>query len=526
MPVRARGKLKTTVAHEPISFVCDGPVLESFLFDNSPVAIIQGPIGSGKTRAAVMRMVRHCSEQPRQRDGKRRSRWLVVRQTYPELKTTTIKAFIEQFPEGTEREGGFGGMTWSPPFTYHFSAGDVEAEFIFLALENEDDLKKLRSLECTGIYVNELQYIDLSTFSEGDSRVGRFPSVKDGGCAWTGVIADMNAPEALHWVPIMFGLVPAPDYFTPDDLKAHRRPETWRLFLQPPALIEVLDDDGEVVEYKVNPKAENRNNLREDYYPRKLNGTTKAWIDANLLNKPAALIKGRPVHQGYRREKHVAKTKLTFEPDLDLYGGFDFGVTPAAVFGQQVAERRWKILLEMYAEDLAADAFAPIVRQTLIQKFPGLDMTRLKLFGDPGGDIRDQGFGVTAFAVFRKHHLILTRAPGHNRLPARKECVDSVLKDFPGGYPRILFDPQTRMLQMGLQGGYQFKDVHSPTGVYKSDQIVKNQYSHVVEAFQNLLLGGGEGAAVLFGENRAQPVNTQKHARVFDRGPRRFGGRR
>jgi hypothetical protein len=46
-------------------------------------------------------------------------------------------------------------MNWSPPCTYYFSAGDVEAEFIFLALENEDDVKKLRSLECTGIYFNE-----------------------------------------------------------------------------------------------------------------------------------------------------------------------------------------------------------------------------------------------------------------------------------------------------------------------------------------------------------------------------------
>jgi hypothetical protein len=50
--------------------------------------------------------------------------------------------------------------------------------------------------------------------------------VKDGGCNWTGVIADMNAPEALHWVPIMFGMTPIPDHFTPSRSQQHSRPRT------------------------------------------------------------------------------------------------------------------------------------------------------------------------------------------------------------------------------------------------------------------------------------------------------------
>jgi hypothetical protein len=96
-----RPALLNSANHEPLTFEVDGKVLDAFLFDNSPVAIIQGPIGSGKTRAALMRMIRHCSEQPKQKDGKRRSRWLVVRQTYPELKTTTIKAFPRPSPRGS-----------------------------------------------------------------------------------------------------------------------------------------------------------------------------------------------------------------------------------------------------------------------------------------------------------------------------------------------------------------------------------------------------------------------------------------
>ncbi len=479
----ARGKTRAQVqaaASEPrpITFEPDGWTLDRFLLDNSDAAIIQGPIGSGKTRAAIMRMLRHCSEQPRQRDGKRRSRWIVVRQTYPELKSTTINAFLETFPDGE-----YGTMNWSPPFTYYFDHGDIEAEFIFLALEKEEDVKKVRSLEVTGAYVNELQYVVLPIFGEIKSRTGRYPSVKDGGCTWAGVIADMNAPEALHWVPIMFGQTPVPDYFTPDDVRTHKLPPGWVLFKQPPALIEEMGDSGEVIDYKVNPAAENLKWLRDsgDYYAKQIHGKTKAWIDANLLNRAAAVMKGRAVHPLFSADRHVSRTPLKFNPDLDLYGGFDFGLTPAAVFGQTVRGRVF-VLFEMYAEDIGSITFAPMVRRELATRFPGLDFERVKLFGDPGGDVRGQADELTAFQIFRRNGLMIQKAPGANRfagLHGRKETVDTILNRQVDGYQGLLLDPGCRMLASGLQGGYQFKDVQSPTGVYKSDQVIKNQYSHI-----------------------------------------------
>jgi hypothetical protein len=508
-----------------INFEPDGYVLERFLVDRSEVAIIQGPIGSGKTRAAIMRMIAHCAEQPKQRDGMRRSRWLVVRQTYPELKSTTIKAFEEMFPPGE-----FGTMTMSPPFTYHFRHGDIEAEFIFLALEKEDDVRKLRSLEVSGVYFNETQYIEMSMFSEALSRTGRYPSVKDGGCTWAGVIADMNAPEALHWVPIMFGLTPVPDYFTPDDVRAHKLPEGWCLFQQPPALIEVTDPNGNIAEYKVNPQAENLRWLRNagDYYAKKVNGATKAWIDANLLNRPAAIMRGRAVFPGFSADRHVSRQPLKFQPELDLYVAFDFGLTPAAVFGQTVRGRIF-VLAEMYAEDIGAVTFAPMVKKEILTKFPGIDISAIKMYGDPGGDIRGQDSEQTAFQVFRRHGMNMQRAPGANRFngpSGRRETVETILGRQVDGYQALLLDPSCRMLANAMQGGYQFKDVRTSAGMNKTDIIVKNQDSHVAEAFQYLCLGMGEGANLFFGLERAKPVSTKVNARVFDRGPRQIGRRR
>jgi len=475
-------------------FEPDGEILTRFLLASGDVDVIQGPIGSGKTRTAIMRMLRHASEQPVSRSGLRKSRWAVVRQTFPELKTTTINAFLELFPEGLEADGGFGSMSWSPPFTYHFRYGDIEAEFIFLALDKEDDVKKLRSLEVTGVYFNELQYTGLLMVTEALSRTGRFPSVRDGGCTWSGVIADMNAPEELHWVPIMFGKAPVPDHFTPDQVRQHKRPPTWNLYVQPPALL-VLDEElkrhgleplnpGEDVEYCVNPQAENLKWLRPGYYAQKIHGVTRQWIDANCRNIAASLMKGRAVHPMFRaaneRNSHVAEAALKFTPDLDLYVGLDFGLTPAAIFGQTF-RGRVLVLAELYAEDVGAVTFAPFVKAELLRRFPGVDPARVKFFGDPGGDIRGQAEERTAFDIFRKNGMPVVRAPGANRFlgrGGRKEVVDNLLSRQVDGYQALLVDPNCRMLVAGLGGGYQFKVTNSSAGQFVSGDIVKNQYSH------------------------------------------------
>jgi hypothetical protein len=530
-------KAASTPPREPIRFEPDGRILSAFLLADSEFDIIQGPIGSGKTDAAIMRLFRHASQQPAQRDGVRRARFAIVRSTFPELKTTTIPSFVNLFPEGSEAQGGFGEMSWSPPFTYHMRYGDIEAEFIFLALDKDDDVKKLRSLQLTGIYFNELQYINLMLVTEGLSRCGRYPSVKNGGCNWSGGIADMNAPESLHWAPIMFGKAPVPDHFTPDDVQRHRRPPDWCLFVQPPALL-VLDEGlkasglealnpGDEVEYCVNPGAENLRWLRPDYYPKKIHGVTRQWIDANCRNIAASQMKGKAVHPLFRsaneRNSHVASNSLKFSPDLDLYCGLDFGLTPAAVFGQTVRGRIF-VLAELYAEDVGAVTFAPFVKAEILRRFPGLDPNKVKFFGDPGGDIRGQAEEKTAFDIFRQNGMPVMRAPGANRFVGkggRKEVVDSILTRQVDGYQAFLIDPKCRMLEQGLGGGYQFKVTNTSAGQFTSGDIVKNQYSHPCEALGYMVLGMGEGGNLLFGAGRnVAAVQTKVQTRVFDRGAR------
>ena len=86
-------------------------------------------------------------------------------------------------------------------------------------------------------------------------RVGRYPSMKDGGCTWTGVIADTNAPEEDHWWPIMSGEVPIPDHIPKEEAKMLVKPDNWLFFTQPPAMHEDKDQDGNVTAYHSNDNA-------------------------------------------------------------------------------------------------------------------------------------------------------------------------------------------------------------------------------------------------------------------------------
>jgi hypothetical protein len=75
-------------------YEADGGVLWKFVTSNNKVDIVQGPIGSGKTVAAFRRIGRHAMQQsPSPRDGLRKTRWFVARNTFPELKRTTIKTW-------------------------------------------------------------------------------------------------------------------------------------------------------------------------------------------------------------------------------------------------------------------------------------------------------------------------------------------------------------------------------------------------------------------------------------------------
>src|SRR5690606_19111708 len=74
-----------------------------------------------------------------------------------------------------------------------------EWEVWFVALDRPDDVRKLLSMELSDAWVNEAREIPKAIIDALTGRVGRFPSMKDGGPDNVQVIMDTNSMDSDHW---------------------------------------------------------------------------------------------------------------------------------------------------------------------------------------------------------------------------------------------------------------------------------------------------------------------------------------
>jgi len=177
------------------------PVAFKFLQSNSFVTGIMGPVGSGKSYVSAAKiMVKAVQQKPSPVDGIRYSRFVIVRNSYPELKTTTLKTWADLFPENV-----YGPIHHTPPITHHIKlpprgdAAGIDCEVIFLALDQPKDVRKLLSLELTGAWVNEAKELPKAVIDGLTHRVGRYPTKRDGGATWHGIWMDTNPMDDDHW---------------------------------------------------------------------------------------------------------------------------------------------------------------------------------------------------------------------------------------------------------------------------------------------------------------------------------------
>ena len=486
----------------------DGQVLKDFMKDDTFFRGIRGPVGSGKSVGCCIEVFRRALGQAKGPDGIRKSRWAIIRNTNPQLRTTTIKTWLDWFPEDD-----WGKFTWSVPYTHHIKKGDIDLEIIFLALDRPEDVKKLLSLELTGIWINEARELPKSIIDACTMRVGRFPSMRDGGATWTGVIADTNAPEEDHWWPIMAGEVPIPDHIPREQAKMLVTPDNWRFYTQPAGMEEVRNDEGELENYVPNKSAENQANMMKSYYPNLIQGKTKSWIDVYVMNRLGHIQDGKPVYPMFAPDVHVAKEEIPIAAGVPVYVGVDFGLTPAAVFGQKV-RGRWLLHSEIVAIDMGIVRFAEVMRNELATRFAAAG--EVIIYGDPAGDFRAQTDESTPFHILRGAGL---RAfPTHsNSVDLRLEAVSSQLTKMVEGKPALLIDRRCPTLIKGFESGYAYKRMEV-SGERYADKPDKNMFSHVHDAAQYLFLGAGEGRALMNSQKPAQPTVAQSDFNVFKRG--------
>ena len=71
-----------------------------FMRDDAKMRVIMGPVGSGKSVGMCFEVVRRAGQQAPNQQGIRKTRCAVVRETARQLTDTTIKTWLDWFPEG------------------------------------------------------------------------------------------------------------------------------------------------------------------------------------------------------------------------------------------------------------------------------------------------------------------------------------------------------------------------------------------------------------------------------------------
>ena len=487
----------------------DGEIIKKFMKDTSFFRGIRGPVGSGKSVACCIEIFRRALQQEKNSEGIRKSRWAVIRNTNPQLRTTTIKTWLDWFDENS-----WGPFNWSVPYTHRFKKGEVDLEVIFLALDRPDDVKKLLSLELTGVWINEARELPKAIVDACSMRVGRFPSMKDGGPSWFGVIADTNAPEEDHWWSIMSGEAQVPDYISQEDRLMLIKPDNWNFFIQPSGMKEVKNKDNQLIGYEKNTKAENFKNLNPEYYNNIIRGKSKGWIDVYIMNRLGAIEEGKSVFNSFNEEVHLAKEDIPFSPKAPVYIGIDFGLTPSAVFGQRIGMGVWHIIKELVCQDMGAVKFAELLRQEMAE----YKRVEFNIYGDPAGDFRSQTDESTPFQILRGAGIQAFPAPS-NDISLRLESVNAVLTRMTDGRSSFLVSPKCINIKKGFQGGYHYRRLQVSGDRYE-DKPMKNRYSHVMDALQYLLLGAGEGKSIVQGRQPIKPFVIERNYDVFNRKPK------
>ena len=485
----------------------EGDTLKKFMKSEDFFRGLRGPVGSGKSVACCIEIFRRALLQKKNAEGKRKSRWAVIRNTNPQLRTTTIKTWLDWFPEDT-----WGNFAWSVPYTHRILVGELDVEVIFLALDRPEDVKKLLSLELTGVWVNEAREIPKSIIDACTMRVGRFPSMREGGASWYGVIADTNAPEEDHWWPIMAADVPVPDHISRDEALMLIKPDNWSFHTQPPALLENKGSDGFITGYEENTKAENKKNLTKQYYNNIIRGKTKGWIDVYVLNKLGSIEEGKPVYHSFKEELHITKNKIDLIPGQPIWIGVDFGLTPAAVFGQRTTTGKWNIINELVCFEMGVIRFSDLLRGEIAKLYKGYEVM---IYGDPAGDFRSQTDERTPFQIMRNCGLKAIPAPS-NDVALRIEAVDSTLARLVDGSPGFNMSTDCINLKKGFNGGYHYRRLQVSGDRY-DEKPLKNRYSHVHDALQYLMMGAGEGRTMMSGKIQTQPTVAKKQWDVFQK---------
>lgn len=443
------------------------PSVVPYLLSDKFQSFIVGPVGSTKTTASIMKIPLEAKKMAACSDGIRRSRCAVVRNTRQMLLDSTIKDFLNLFPEGQA------GVYMRTELKFLLKFDDVECEVLFRGLDDANDVRRLLSLQLSFAMVDEVREINPDVFDALTGRLGRYPNgmmvphrqqwgVDDKGNPVQGCVDDNGKSMKKVWGAT-----------NPADADTH-----WEQYL--------TEFDAAKVHVTIQPSGRSPDadwlqHLPEAYYEDLMVGKSDDWISVYVDGKWGRSLSGTPVYdKTFVSDFHVAKDALRPVPNSDnpITIGIDFGRTPAAVFMQRDPRGRVLVLSELTSTNMGIETFIRTeLAPHVANKYQGYNMVCAP---DPAGFMKQQLNEMTLVDALKAAGFRCVRPPT-NKPELRVAAVERLLNQQIEGKAMFLIDPECKQLIKGFRSGYRYKVKR--TGDME-DSPEKNEFSHVHDALQ------------------------------------------
>lgn len=448
------------------------PTGKLFDADNTFVKLIMGPYGSGKSTICVNKIVNLACRMPRWHAGRRRAKCLIIRNTSGELQSTTLQTWLSWFGDlGDIRKRQKPLLTYE--HTFNDGNGLIELELVFIALDRDEDIRKLKSIEATFAYVNELSEVPQAVLHHLIGRVNhRYPSKSF--CNdpyWSGIICDSNPPDEDHWIYKDFEV---------------NQTESYKIFRQPSGLL--MNPDGSFMRdkkgnYIANPECDNYQNLSPDYYVKLAEKRSEGFIKVYCAGMYGLVESGKRVYPEYNDDIHSVP-QLQAIQGLPIHVCWDFGLTPSCIVFQLSPRGQFRVLKEYVAEDMGIRTFAKnVVLPDLPISFPYNRIGESE--ADPAGSAGDEIMEDLSCIGELNNLGIKTSGASTNDIDVRISSVRYFLNSMVDGHPSFILDRENcPILRKGFINGYHFKRMSISGDERYQDKPNKNRFSHPHDALQ------------------------------------------